>query len=85
MPPPQAVLPLLDGHQREVEPEADMLDSRGRATPLPQAPQDGNPLGRHSILEGGDHVVLEFVLGAIQVKTMPKPDKEGLEAKTEEG
>ena len=85
MPPPQAVLPFLDGHQHEVEPEADVLDSRGRATPLPQVPQAGNPLSRHSILEGSDHVVLEVVLGAIQVETMPEPDKEGLEAETEEG
>ena len=27
MPPPQAVLPLLDGHQHVVEPEEDILDS----------------------------------------------------------
>ena len=53
--------------------------------PLPQVPQAGNPLSRHSILEGSDHVMLEVVLGAIQVETMPEPDKEGLEAETEEG
>ena len=77
---------------------------RSRAAPLPQVPQAGNPLSRHSILEGegegegegnplsrpsilegSDHVMLEVVLGAIQVETMPEPDKEGLEAKTEEG
>ena len=38
-----------------------------------------------SILEGSDCVVLKVVLGAIQVETMPEPDKEELEAETEEG